>query len=245
MYCPKCGRELSAGSQFCPDCGTKVTEPIKSTPPSSTSYPPQEAPSPQPAARTADRSNPAKFEEVVCPKCGSHDCEIQVQQNITSKGSNYSAGLGCLGFLLTGPFGLLCGLCGAGPKVNTTHQSMYVCRQCGHQFRPKSIAIKSLQELVAICGATIWGAASLLWGAFLFDAAPGTLMAIIGIAVIGGLVLLSGMKSIAKEYNCDTIKGFLGENEFSGMIKRMSKVILCAVLATCGAIFLFAWFLSN
>lgn len=137
MFCHKCGRELPAGSQFCPACGSKVTEPTQSTPPPNTSkYASQE---PQPVVKPTDRPSLTKFVDGVCPNCGSHDCEIQVQQNVTG-GSSYSAGLGCLGFLLTGPFGLLCGLCG-GSKATTTHQSVWICKSCGNQFPTRSTIV--------------------------------------------------------------------------------------------------------
>ena len=149
MFCHKCGREIPTGSQFCPECGSKVIDQTQSTPLNGVEHVHQE---PQAAEKTAIRSGPIKFEEGVCPKCGSHDCEIQVQQNVTGSGSNYSAGLGCIGFLLTGPFGLLCGLCGSGSKTITTHQSRWVCKKCGHQFLPRAELAANYRGFVLLLG---------------------------------------------------------------------------------------------
>ncbi|MCR5212855.1 MAG: hypothetical protein K6E10_00420 [Eubacterium sp.] len=69
-----------------------------------------------------------------CPKCGSENC-IVINETQT-KGKDYSAGKGCLGFLLMGgPIGLLCGLCGEGKK--TTNINYWVCNNCGYKWKKK------------------------------------------------------------------------------------------------------------
>lgn len=151
MFCPKCGKELPEGSLFCTACGNKLKKA-------------EETPSFQAPAvnrHSYDQSQPLLMqEEGVCPNCGSHDCEIQVQQNVTSSGSNYSAGMGCLGFLLTGPFGLLCGLCGAGKKTTTTHQSMWVCKKCGNLFQTRKNRVSSfIIGAAVLCGLVVFSAA--------------------------------------------------------------------------------------
>jgi len=40
-----------------------------------------------------------------------------------------------LGFLLLGPFGLLCGLCGRSLNISTKHASIWLCQNCGNKFR--------------------------------------------------------------------------------------------------------------
>lgn len=144
MFCPKCGKELPEGALFCTACGNKLKKA-------------EETSSFQvPAVNKAgyDQSQPLLMqEEGVCPSCGSHDCEIQVQQNVTSSGSNYSVGMGCLGFLLTGPFGLLCGLCGTGRKTTTTHQSMWVCKKCGSLFPTRKARVSGfINGTATLCG---------------------------------------------------------------------------------------------
>ncbi len=61
-----------------------------------------------------------------CPKCGSEN----VQYATKMSGGGFSAGDSCLGYLLLGPLGLLCGACGSG----TTTEEFWVCRDCGNRF---------------------------------------------------------------------------------------------------------------
>lgn len=63
-----------------------------------------------------------------CPNCGSNN--IQVINEVETKG--FGAGKGCLGYLLLGPLGLLCGLCGMGKTKNNI---VRVCTDCGAKFR--------------------------------------------------------------------------------------------------------------
>lgn len=63
-----------------------------------------------------------------CPKCGSRN--IQGMSETNSAG--FGAGKSCLGMILLGPFGFLCGLCGMG-KTKTNIFRM--CIDCGARFR--------------------------------------------------------------------------------------------------------------
>lgn len=67
-----------------------------------------------------------------CPRCGSTHVQIVNEVNTETKG--YGAGKGCLGYLIFGPIGLLCGMCGMGESKTKT-QSYWVCNQCGNKFR--------------------------------------------------------------------------------------------------------------
>lgn len=210
MFCHKCGRELPAGSQFCPECGSKVTEPTQSTPPPAPSkYASQE---PQSAVKSTDKSTPTKFEDGVCPNCGSHDCEIQVQQNVTGSGSNYNAGMGCLGFLLTGPFGLLCGLCGTGSKTSTTHKSMWVCKKCGHQFLPRKDLITNLSAGAAVICCILTGGAFLsiftALEALRYESTGGFVVAVILAAITIGIFYFV-LSMIRKNYGKGPLKDVL------------------------------------
>ena len=62
-----------------------------------------------------------------CPKCGSTN--IQVVSHTETKG--FGCGKGCLGALLLGPFGWLCGLCGMGKGKS---KILRVCAACGKKF---------------------------------------------------------------------------------------------------------------
>ena len=63
-----------------------------------------------------------------CPKCRS--THVQVVTETDTQG--FGAGKGCLGFLIFGPLGLLCGLCGMGKGKSKT---LRVCVDCGARFR--------------------------------------------------------------------------------------------------------------
>lgn len=59
-----------------------------------------------------------------CPKCGSEKCSAVAE----TKG--FVAGKGCLGVLIFGPLGFLCGLCGMGK----TKKVFFVCGDCKNKF---------------------------------------------------------------------------------------------------------------
>ena len=74
-----------------------------------------------------------------CPKCKSTDlqCMVSNQTTVSSTGGGYGVGKGCLGYLLLGPLGLLCGACGSKQKITSeNHQSTFwACKSCGEKFR--------------------------------------------------------------------------------------------------------------
>lgn len=76
--------------------------------------------------------------KICCPNCKSTDLQYTSinETNVTSKGGGYGVGKGCLGYLLLGPLGLLCGACGSKTKITTanTEKSGWVCKSCGHKF---------------------------------------------------------------------------------------------------------------
>lgn len=67
-----------------------------------------------------------------CPKCGSPNVHVVTETSGTTKGFGFFKG--CLGWLLVGPIGWLCGLCGMG-KGKTSSDTFRVCGNCGHRFR--------------------------------------------------------------------------------------------------------------
>ncbi len=88
-----------------------------------------------------DRSNVNKVESqninqtsnmfsAVCPRCGSNHTYSTAQTNVSGK--DFSAGKGCCGYILLGPLGILCGMCGQKQKVSTT--TLWVCNGCGNRF---------------------------------------------------------------------------------------------------------------
>lgn len=74
-------------------------------------------------------------QKLCCPQCGHEELQVVNESNVHTTGKNYSAGKGCLGYLLLGPLGLLCGSCGQGKKTQTTNTTYWVCPKCGKKFR--------------------------------------------------------------------------------------------------------------
>ena len=83
--------------------------------------------------------------KVHCPKCGSENLQTVVKTNVQTQGKNYSASQGCLGYLMLGPLGLLCGSCGQNKTTTTTHTSVFACNDCGHEFRKKEDIINNIE----------------------------------------------------------------------------------------------------
>ena len=73
-----------------------------------------------------------------CPKCGSKHLQAvtTTDTNVQTKGGGYSGGKGCLGYLMFGWLGLLCGACGSKQKttVQTTTKTTWTCTDCGNRF---------------------------------------------------------------------------------------------------------------
>lgn len=66
-----------------------------------------------------------------CSRCGSENC--QVINETTSKGKDVSASKGCCGYMLLGPIGLLCGVCGKGKQLK--NNNYWVCNNCGNKWK--------------------------------------------------------------------------------------------------------------
>ncbi len=111
MFCEHCGKSLSENQAFCENCGTPAVKLPKA---------------------------PVQSRKFQCPHCGSVDLYpiTSTETTISSTGGGYSAGKGCLGLLLLGPFGLLCGSCGSKTKtdVQNSTKNYWVCRTCGKKF---------------------------------------------------------------------------------------------------------------
>ena len=111
MFCKNCGTEMPDESKFCAKCGNSTEENV---PIVSSSVIPQ---------------------GVSCPSCKSTNLQTIVESETTGTGGGFSGAKGCLGFLLLGPLGLLCGSCGSKQKISTTNKTFWVCQNCGNKFR--------------------------------------------------------------------------------------------------------------
>ncbi len=116
MRCSNCGTMNHSINKFCSSCGfelsNSVTVPI----------------------------NREKF--LNCPNCGSDNLHPITEYNTTTSGGGYGAGKGCLGYILLGPLGLLCGACGSSSKTTSTSKTFWICGNCGNKFRNRQDEIK-------------------------------------------------------------------------------------------------------
>ncbi len=74
-----------------------------------------------------------------CPKCGSTDCQVFVTNNVKMHSSTkgFGGGKACCGFMMLGPLGVLCGMCGAGKSKTWSEEEQkefWICQNCGSKF---------------------------------------------------------------------------------------------------------------
>ncbi|MCD8391025.1 MAG: zinc ribbon domain-containing protein, partial [Firmicutes bacterium] len=193
MYCNKCGAEVNDGNAFCTNCGSPLNKA---------------------KIEFAERTEPKEPQnfKIKCIRCRSCDLHPLTEDITTSKttGSDFSVGKGCLGYLLMGPFGILCGACGKNKKTTTTttHKNYWVCKDCGFKFKDlatleteintyKSSLILTSVALIFWCILMIYMIISFNCTAFLL------ICLAIGI-VIGGINFFSNwtaMKNAQEEYD--------------------------------------------
>jgi len=132
MFCNKCGAKLLEGSVFCSGCGNQISS----------------------VEQPLHTINPeVSSENMQCPKCESHNLQATVEATTTGSSGGYSGAKGCLGFLLLGPLGLLCGSGGRKANSSTQHKTFWICLKCGHKFRKREEAIEeSLMNLLSFVG---------------------------------------------------------------------------------------------
>ena len=123
--CPFCGRAIEDDARYCSGCGKKINEhdEITHNPITEAMLHYDEMP---------DVITKRKREIVRCPRCGEHSLHplSETTTSVQTFGGGYSSGKGCLGWLLFGPVGLLCG--GLGQKQRT---SIHTDNECGFKFR--------------------------------------------------------------------------------------------------------------
>ena len=166
IQCPKCGKQVSNRANNCIHCGASLSTPQPVTPQKPTYIPPapikpaepktpppveqptyrppvqqppvQQSPVQQPQAYTAQPHH-----KLVCPKCGGD--HLQISTEVKTVGKNYNVATGCLGWLIAGPIGLLCGLCGANKR--TQNKTYWMCTTCGNSFKDEKTLREELKVL--------------------------------------------------------------------------------------------------
>ena len=137
MFCKHCGKEVLEESTFCGGCGNSVDD----TKPQNINT--NNSPSPKPS------------DWLCCPKCRSKKLQAVVESTVTGTGGGYSVGKGCLGSILLGPLGLLCGSGGKKQKINTTHQTMWLCHDCGNKFMNPEEQMKVAKSLMIMSAVSV------------------------------------------------------------------------------------------
>lgn len=216
MFCIKCGAKNPDGSKFCSFCGSVMFEtqendskPVeeKSSQQMGGNLPPAIVPpqppinySPQPFVQnpsyTSDANNVTVLGyenpmKIHCPRCKSDRIISKNQTSTTTKTSGYKGGLGCLGWLLLGPLGLLCGLCGMGSKTTIKNSNCFVCQECGKEFLSVNDKIHELKigEIQSFVIGVILIIISFL--CFNSDVFLGIIILVIGVLfVVGGVFVV-------------------------------------------------------
>lgn len=131
MFCRNCGAELGTEANFCKNCGTETSFSDINTPLTTTNSLIQ--------TNIVTPTETGNIKKLCCPKCKSTDIHFSQTKDIVvnTHTKNFSSGLGCLGCLIAGPLGILCGLCGGGTTTSTTQneQVVWVCKHCGNKFK--------------------------------------------------------------------------------------------------------------
>lgn len=147
MRCQHCGAENPDTAKFCRKCGKALIEELPTTP---LKQQPPSAPPPTPQSMPAPT-----HQDAVCPYCGKKDCQPMMRNITHIKTSGYSWSSGCCGMLFMGPFGLLCGLCGTGSKVDTQNETVWICQSCGKEHLSQKSALDKAQTTVISYAMTI------------------------------------------------------------------------------------------
>lgn len=127
MYCTKCGFENPDDSKFCASCGMAFVKENNDQMVDSTKL--------HMTHEIMDEDLTKKKAEkkigIHCPQCKSEKILALPQTDI--KGG-YRIGRGCLGYLLLGPLGFLCGALGKKSKISAVNSTAFVCQECGFKF---------------------------------------------------------------------------------------------------------------
>ena len=121
MYCTKCGNPMTENELYCTRCGARSENQAATVTPVYSNETPA----------STQKYGQNNIPRNRCPKCGSES--LQMINDMKTSGKDFSGTKGCCGAILLGPIGLLCGACGKGKQVETTH--IWVCNYCGNRWK--------------------------------------------------------------------------------------------------------------
>lgn len=176
MFCSKCGTQNPDDSKFCAGCGAALDEggSIQSAGSS------QSHMAEVPLVDDLPEIDIPSGSGVHCPKCKSEKIQSLTETDVQG---GYQAGKGCLGYLLFGPLGFLCGALGKKARMTSTNSTMFVCMECGHKFAHLDDMIAEREKKAKL--SLITGVVLLILGIwFLFDD--------FSFEALGGLIIFVG-----------------------------------------------------
>lgn len=140
MKCKHCGADNSNESKFCFQCGQELSSKVEDNEQKSDEDLGKDVLAF--GAGLLDESAAKIRNDTTCPFCNEPDCQPLQKSETTVTNKSYGWGGGCCGMLLLGPFGLLCGLCGKGSKVESKSELWWVCKKCGKEHIALADALK-------------------------------------------------------------------------------------------------------
>lgn len=219
MYCTNCGRKLTY-ERFCPVCGTENFELDNANNNQETEeydyyddqyYTDDYA---YDNSMTQQNEDYSQYGGVVasrlcCPNCGNPHLQITTETSTVTTGSNYSAGKGCLGYLIFGPLGLLCGTCGQGQQTTSTNTTYCVCPSCGNKFRNPDEQQKAIASSKKITIGVLIATVCLVLFLFVLGNAVDSIEVIVVGGVygvfVGIMLLILGVANTVQQSNIDKL----------------------------------------
>lgn len=166
--CKNCGASNTADAKFCHQCGQELSS--KAEDPEQKSDDDLGKDALAFGAGLLDESAAKTRNDTVCPFCGEPACHPLQKNETTVTNKSYGWGSGCCGMLLLGPFGLLCGLCGKGSKVESKSELWWVCKKCGKAHIALADALKKWEIATdGIYGSAVAAAIVLIVAKYLFS----------------------------------------------------------------------------
>lgn len=145
-----------------------------------------------------------------CPECENEQLQLLNDTTTTVTGNNYSGGKGCLGYLMFGPLGLLCGSCGQGQKVQAKTKKYWVCSKCGHRFRdPDEWRTEVKQLRTSSIGMIVLGVIFFLMSCMTGDMGAG----LVALATFAGLGVWAKLRTDKDLAEINRLDQFLHEQQ--------------------------------